>query len=538
MTNQNNDEKTPSSRSNRKGRNEPLSETVEMQAYVLDLATANASAFRAYTLPVERTSLMGTKGLVNPPIDLVTLARFFDESTWHRNSVSVKARDVVGHDWTLRKEGQEEGSEESGDDKAQRLLLETFFQTGAVDGFTEFTVKTSEEATPVEGADKLPGSGEPFPIDSTLAEVMTRLLIDYDTVGNAYLAVIRPERLLDEPQFYAHVQASKIRIHRDRLRYRWLQGRTIHWFKRFGAPVDVHVKTGEFAPFGSLPQSDRAVELIHLANYTPTDQFYGLPEVTPAIGAMVLELLSRDFNIKFFDNNAVPQYAVVIEGFTGDVPDSVKNAIRDFFNASKGDPHRTLVLNVPANDKDQQPTAIKFEKLAVDIKDGHFSTLRADSRDEVLVAHAVPPYRLGMAITGTLGATNIREANEIYKFQEVDTRRIMLEEAISSQIIHKGFEAEGWFLEFGQFDISDEQREVDRWTKLVDGGLATPNEGRVNTGQEAATEKPEMDEFYYKGKPWGDIAQGDTFALFREREDMVAASRNGASKTPVEPVAS
>ena len=492
----------------------------EVRAYILDLEGV-AREFRSYNLPVERKQVVGNQGLINPPLDLITLARFYDESTYHRNAVSVKARDVIGHDWAIEPEIME--GEDGPEDSAQKAELEKFFREGAVDGFTTFQVVTPEgtQAKPTQPtALKGPGPGEQIPLTTSLNAVIERVLIDYDTIGNAYLAVVREDRANGKPQWYAHVQGARVKVHRDRLRYRWNVGREYHWFKRFGLQADVHVKTGTIHPLGSLDGPVRASELIHLPTYTPSDTYYGLPEVTPAIGAMILELLSRDFNISFFDNNAVPQYAVVVEGFQGDLPDDVRNVIKSFFTTSKGSPHQTLVLNLPAQDKEMQPSKITFQKLAVEIRDGSFHVLRGDARDETLVARAVPPYRLGMSITGTLGATNIREANEIYKFQEVDTRRLMLEEKLS-QISRDGFGISAWALRFGEFDTSDNQRETDRWTKLVDGGLATPNEGRVGTGLVKEEDRPELDEFYYKGRPWGDIVQGDTQDLMEERMKMV-----------------
>ncbi|MBC8280741.1 MAG: phage portal protein [Chloroflexi bacterium] len=501
----------------------------EVKAYILDLEGV-AREFRSYNLPEERKHLVGNQGLVNPPVDLVTLARFYDESTYHRNAVSVKARDVIGHDWTI--EPEIEGDEDESDENAQKKELKTFFQEGAVEGFTTFQTERTDREPGQPPTPDGPGPGEQIPLATTFNSVMERLLIDYDTIGNAYMAVVREDRLNGKPQWYAHVHGSKMKVHRDRLRYRWGSGREFHWFKRFGLQADVHVKTGKIFPLGSLEGVDRASELIHIQTYTPSDVYYGLPEVTPAIGAMVLELLSRDFNISFFDNNAVPQYAVVVEGFQGDLPDDVRNAIKSFFTTSKGSPHQTLVLNLPAQDKEMQPSKITFQKLAAEIRDGSFHVLRGDARDETLVAHAVPPYRLGMAITGSLGATNIREANEIYKFQEVDTRRLMLEEKLML-VTRQGFKITAWALRFGEFDTSDQGREVDRWTKLVDGGLSTPNEGRAGTGQEKIEDRPELDEFYYKGRPWGDIVGGDTQDLMEERMKMV----EDAVRTEPEPLA-
>ena len=393
----------------------------EIRAYVLDVAQA-VDAYRSYQFPTARAKKTGPNGLVNPPLDLVQLAEFYNESTWHRNAVRVKARDLVGHGWTLEPEFSE-GGEPPGA-TTEKEQLDTFFWNGGVDGFSQ-----------VEGIE------EPIPLYSSLSEVLERVLIDLDTIGNGYLAVIRDDRASGVPIWFAHVQGSRVRIHKDRVRFRWEEVREQkHWFKRFGLDVDVHVKDGRVHPLGSLAVTDRAPELVHFSTYTPTDDYYGLPNVTPAIGGIVMELLARDYNIKFFDNNAVPQYAVLFEGAEDeDLPEETQQAVRDFFATAKGDPHRTLVLNLPSGPEGAGNRTIKFERLAVDVKEGHFRLLREDSRNEVLVAHAVPGYRLGLAITGQLGGSNIREADEIYKAEEIDPRRELLEERINRLIIRQGF---------------------------------------------------------------------------------------------------
>ena len=480
----------------------------EVRAYVLDMGQA-IDTYRSYQFPAARSKKTGPNGLVNPPLHLGKLAEFYNESTWHRNAVRVKARDLVGHGWTLEPEFPE-GAGPTGAN-AERERLDAFFWNGGVEGFTE-----------VENLDG------PIPLYSSLSEVMERVLIDLDTVGNGYLAVIREDRATGLPTWYAHVQGAKVRCHKDRVRFRWEEGREHHWFKRFGLEVDVHVKDGKTHPLGSLPLTDRAPELIHFATYTPTDDYYGLPNVTPAIGGMIMDLLAREFNLKFFDNNAVPQYAVLFEGVEdAEVSDETQQTIREFFATAKGNPHRTLVLSTPAGLTPEAKGSIKFERLAVEVREGHFRLLREDARNEVLVAHAVPGYRLGLAITGQLGGSNIREADEIYKAEEVDPRREMLEERINRLIVRQGFKIEDWSFRFGTLDTSDLAREVDAWVKLVGTAMATPNEGREALGLGRVEDRPELDEYYWGGRALGDFTDGEDFALFEERNAILRSMLNG-----------
>ena len=96
----------------------------EVKAYVISLPQAE-EAYRKYNLPMERVKVFGNNGLVNPPLDMGKLAAFYNESTWHRNAVRVKARDVVGHDWSLEEEFTE--GEEPQDAAQEKEDLDNFF---------------------------------------------------------------------------------------------------------------------------------------------------------------------------------------------------------------------------------------------------------------------------------------------------------------------------------------------------------------------------------------------------------------------------
>ena len=240
-----------------------------------------------------------------------------------------------------------------------------------------------------------------------------------------------------------------------------------------------------------------------------------------------MDLLAREFNLKFFDNNAAPQYVVLFEGVEDEVSEDTMRVIQDFFASSRGDPHRTLVLSTPASPAGEYDSSIKFERLAVEVREGHFRYLREDARNEVLVAHAVPGYRLGLAITGQLGGSNIREADEIYKAEEVDPHREMLEERINRLIVRQGFGIESWSFRFQQLDTSDLSREADTWVKLGSVGFVTPNEGRKAVGLERVEGRPELDEFYFAGRPLGDLVVGEPMELFAERETVIRAMFNG-----------
>ena len=106
----------------------------EVRAYVLDAAQA-VDTYRSYQFPAARAKKTGPGGLVNPPLDLGRLAGFYDESVWHRNAVRVKARDLVGHGWSLEPEFAQGGGPAGAE--AEKERLDAFFWNGGVDGFTQ-----------------------------------------------------------------------------------------------------------------------------------------------------------------------------------------------------------------------------------------------------------------------------------------------------------------------------------------------------------------------------------------------------------------
>jgi phage portal protein BeeE len=78
-------------------------------------------------------------------------------------------------------------------------------------------------------------------------------------------------------------------------------------------------------------------EVIHLKNYHPHSSYYGLPDFLPALRALVGNKKAGDFNITFFENNAVPQYAIIV----------------------KGNAHKTLILAVVQDEGEKVDIEIK-----------------------------------------------------------------------------------------------------------------------------------------------------------------------------------
>jgi hypothetical protein len=98
---------------------------------------------------------------------------------------------------------------------------------------------------------------------------------------------------------------------------------------------------------------------------------------------------ANDYNWQFFENNAIPRYAVTITG--GKVDEKVKNNILRFFNEQiHGQNHRTIVLPVPRN------MVAEFKALDATPNEGSFLNYKKLNREEIAAVHRVPPSEIGL----------------------------------------------------------------------------------------------------------------------------------------------
>ncbi len=167
-----------------------------------------------------------------------------------------------------------------------------------------------------------------------------------------------------------------------------------------------------------------------------------------------------------------------------------------------------MVLAVPTGGQAGE-VKIEFKPLAVETKEASFRLYRTDNRDEVIAAHRVPPYRLGISETGSLGGTTATESIEIYKTSVIEPRQQVLEAAINKYILwatpeEGGFGATGWKFEFADIDNADETHDVDLLCKLFDKGAVTPNQIIKHFSKRFSLEvvdHPAMDAHYIGGYP-------------------------------------
>lgn len=448
-------------------------------ADVLDMFSIKQTSQR-----IKTAEFKGLRGLVTPLFNPESLARHLEANTYHARCVRTKAQDVAGMGWQLHPLSDEPSED-------QKTTAKTFF----------------DELT------------------DDIGDTLTRAMIDREAIGYMALELVRENKEPSgKPIDLFHIPAHTMRACDDEKRFVQQRGVKRVWFKKAGlTDIDVDKKTGKIHEANQVKEENRANEVIWDVIYTPRSDIYGVPDHIPAVGAILGDVARCDYNIAFFQNHGVPAYAVCVTGdFDPGIPvDSegreegaegaaepfkppLQWTIEEYVKELAANPHSVITLIVPSATPGEKSVEIKFEPIATEVKDASFRLYRKDNRDEIFSAHAVPPYRAGIAETGSLGGTTAKETDEIYRDSVIRPRQQRLEALINKEVL-EWLEVTDWAFDLLDLDLSDVEREIDMALKLFDNGALTPNDLIRNFGENLGLKPiediPAMDAHYVKGKP-------------------------------------
>ena len=266
-------------------------------------------------------------------------------------------------------------------------------------------------------------------IKPSINELLYRMNYDKRATGYGALELIREDKSKSIPVSISHISSYTLRRTKDGKRVKQRVGNKTVWFVIYGKNYDdngnlcdVHADTGEFYPYNSLSKEERANELLWTMEYTTKSKYYGLPKIIGAIQSIAGDLSRSKYNTSFFKNYGVPAFAVMVSGDFVDYdkepddPDydetqTLKYKISKQLKEVMKNPHSAVTILVPSEGEEGN-VEIELKPLSVDSKEASFRLFRKDNRDEIIHAHRVPPYKVGINETGSLGGSNIQEAIE------------------------------------------------------------------------------------------------------------------------------
>lgn len=400
-----------------------------------------------------------------PPKDPEQLLGLLEKSETHQACVSAKSKSVAGHGFDLvPHDSVDDGSVNDAPDSVREFWHEGTFQLG-------------------------PGA-----IHASASEVLESAWNDLEAVGWLAIEILcNPND--GTPTGLAHVPSHQIRKRYDAPGYVELDddGRMDQYYgsagDRYGdEQTFVDADTGEFG--SSVGDVDEvANELIVIRNYSALSPHYGLPDIVPGIKTLAGDLAAREYNRRFFSNDTVPRFAVIVEG--GELTERAWNDLEETFRQLRDQEkaHSGVLLEttdlVTGALGEEQGANIRLEPLTVGVdEDAGFVTYRDNNEHYILQAHSVPPVVAGRTENVNYNTAKSQRVNfaqgTIKPKQERFSARL-------HQILHvTAFEEPDWTIEFalhgGENRLRDAKIAKNRLNAA--GGTLTVNEARSELGHE------------------------------------------------------
>jgi len=381
--------------------------------------------------------------IVQPPYNVLYLAQLYDVSPYHHSAVNAKAANVVGLGYKFEN---------------------TWSTTSKIEEVMDTPKKLDKLRSKIEGLkEQLRNYLESLNSDDSFTETMKKIFIDLESTGNAYMEVGRMTN--GKIGYIGHVPTTTMRIRRHRDGFVQVVYNRYTFFRNFG-------DTETPDQIGTDPQPN---EIIHFKVFTPSNTYYGVPDVLSAKNAVAGDEFAQRFNLDYFENKAVPRYIITVKGAKL-TADSERKLLEFFQTGLKGRNHRTLYIPLPS-DGEQGRVEFNMEPIEAGIQDSSFRNYAVENRDRILLSHRVPVSKLGMPANVSLA--NAKDADKTFKEQVCRPRQEELEFKIN--LIIREF-TDAFVLRFNELALTDEETQSRIDDRYLKDQVITPNEVRQRRG--------------------------------------------------------
>lgn len=427
--------------------------------FVVWVQKAEAPKSKQITDPF--ASMYGSGIAIEPPGGGESLERLwsiFEENAIHSACVGAKAFDSVGAGWKLVSKA--EGDESSLDKvKADESMLRDLLAT------------ISRKIT--------------FP------QLLLQAALESDAVGWSAWEISRDaggtiDAIFPVPPY--SIRATKI----DGVYVQIVGGET-KYFVEFGREKDVSVSRGPSRK-PTTPE-DTPNELLIFRHYTPRSPWYGLPLWISAIPAIVEFTAIREFNLATFTGSGQTDRIVHVEAKEAKTAQKKAADLKNQFKEAAGYPRATLISH------GTQDVKVNVTPLQQPVREASYIRRREDVIKEILIAHSVPPYRVGWAELGSLGGSSAKEMLRAYRTGAIEPLQEILETKVNTDLFgEKGLGLVNYRWELVDINWDQMAEDVSSVATLIQNATITPNEGRARIKLPPG-EDPLLDKFYMNGKP-------------------------------------
>ncbi len=301
--------------------------------------------------------------------------------------------------------------------------------------------------------------------EDDILETLTKMWIDYESTGNGYLEIGRKRN--GEIGYLGHIPSASMRIRKSRDGYVQIVDNKAVFFKNFGDKRN----------FNPLDGDTRPNEVMHFKKYSPTNGYYGVPDIIAAQNAIAGNEFSARYNLDYFENKAVPRYVIVVKG--GKLSDRSQKQLLEFFQVGlKGKNHRTIFVPLPADEGDRK-SSFEMKPVEAGPQDSSFNNYRKANLADILMAHRVPIGKVTQTEGASLAAS--RDADKTFKEQVCGPQQKILMNKLA-----KIFDevTDIFYFRLNELALTDENTQSQIDERNVRNGILLPNEVRQRMGRQ------------------------------------------------------
>lgn len=395
-----------------------------------------------------------TYEVVQPPYNLYSLAKWYEVSAAHYAAVNAKVSNIVGLGYTLVENNKTKRNLETIASDAERLKKVRRNLSQLRDQVTE----------------QLEGMNE----EDSFTGVLIKVWRDYEVTGNGYLEIGRKKD--GTIGYLGHIPAQTMRIRRHRDGFVQISGFKVAFFANYGAHIDPETGAPRSTP-NPLGDGDPN-EVLHIKKYSPTSTYYGIPDIVAAQQAVAGNEFAARFNLDYFENKAVPRYAIILKG--AKLGSAAEARLLSFFDTDlKGTNHRSIYIPLPADTADNK-VELTLEAIEAGIQDSSFQNYRRANLADILMAHRVPITKISVAEGASLAVA--KDADKTFKEQVCAPEQSDLEKRLQRIIKELTDKLD---ISLNEMTLTDEntQSQIDERRRKT--GVETGNEQRLSRGETA-----------------------------------------------------
>jgi PBSX family phage portal protein len=377
--------------------------------------------------------------VVEPPHNLDSLAKLYEISTAHASAVRAKVTNIVGLGYEFRETAltkfslRELYEDEDALSEARKNIV-----------LLRIALRKWAESTNKE---------------DTFTETMKKVWTDVETMGNGYLEIGRKRN--NEIGYIGHIPAQTMRVRRKRDGYVQIKGASVTYFRKFGEKNENPITNDP------LPN-----EIIHFKKYTPTNSYYGVPDILPAIENIGGNKFATDYNNEYFQNKAVPRYLITTKNAR--LSPEAERKLLQFFQATvKGQSHRSVYI--PFSEmRSGEKAELKIEPIEVEIQDASFVNFFRLNDDQIFMAHRVPKSKVVLADDASLAAS--RDADKNFKEQVCRPEQDLIEQRLGAIFEIK---TDALYFALNEMTLTDADTQSKIHERQLKTMQKTPNEVRA-----------------------------------------------------------